>query len=72
MRISEIFGKGVLDKNANNVGKVIDADINLSPWEIKHFIVKIGIAKKLPISVEKVDKCGDKVILNVTKEELGV
>jgi len=72
MHISEIFGKGVLDKNANNVGKVIDADINLSPWTINHFIVKIGITKKFPISVEKVDKIGDKVMLKVTKEELGI
>ncbi len=72
MHISEILGKGVLDRNANIVGKVIDIDINLSPWTINHFIVKMGITKKLPIGVEKVDKIGDKVILKVTKEELGI
>jgi sporulation protein YlmC with PRC-barrel domain len=66
------MGKGVLDKNANIVGKVDDFNIDISSWTINHLVVKLGLIKKLPISVDKIDKIGDKVILKITKEELGI
>lgn len=72
MHISKIMGKGVLDKNANIVGKVDDFNIDISSWTINHLVVKLGLIKKLPISVDKIDKIGDKVILKITKEELGI
>jgi sporulation protein YlmC with PRC-barrel domain len=70
MYITEIIGKIVLDKNANTVGKVVDANITFPGWEVKHLLVKIGLLKKLNIEIAKVDKMGDKIILNVAKEEL--
>ena len=70
MLISEIIGKGVLDKNADNIGKVIDIDINFPVWTINYLIVKMSLFKKLNIGVEKIDKIGDKVILKVAKDEL--
>ena len=70
MYITEIIGKMVLDKNANTVGKVVDANIAFPGWEVKHLLVKIGLLKKLNIEIAKVDKMGDKIILNVAKEEL--
>jgi sporulation protein YlmC with PRC-barrel domain len=72
MHISKIMGKGVLDINANMVGKVDDIDVDISSWKINHLVIKLGLIKKLPVNVDKIDKIGDKVILKVTKAELGV
>ena len=70
MYITEIIGKTVLDKNANTVGKVVDANVTFPGWEVKYLLIKIGLIKKLSVEVGKVDKMGDKIILNVTKDEL--
>jgi sporulation protein YlmC with PRC-barrel domain len=70
MHVGEIIGKGVLDINANNLGKVADIDISLPQWTVNHIVVKIGMMKKLTIGIDKIDKIGDKVILKVTKAEL--
>ncbi len=70
MHTSEILGKGVLDMNANRVGRVVDIDVSLPQWTINHIVVKMGFMKKLTIGIDKIDKIGDKVILRVTKDEL--
>ena len=70
MYITEIIGKIVIDKNADTVGKVVDANITFPGWEVQHLLVKIGLLKKLNIEIAKVDKMGDKIILNVAKDEL--
>ena len=70
MYITEIIGKIVLDKNADTVGKVVDANVTFPGWEVKHLLLKIGLIKKLNIEIGKVDKMGDKIILNVAKGEL--
>jgi len=70
MYISLIIGKGVLDKNANTVGKVTDIDINFPQWTVNHLVVKTSFFKKLIIGVEKIDKIGDKVMLKGAKDEL--
>jgi sporulation protein YlmC with PRC-barrel domain len=70
MLISSIIRKGVLDKNANQIGTVVDLDINFPLWTINYIVVRMSLTKKLNIAVEKVDKIGDKVILKVTKDEL--
>ena len=70
MNATEILGKQVLDKSGNNVGKIVDVRINFPQWTIIHLEVKIGIIKKTMIGVDKVEKVGDKIILNITKDEL--
>jgi sporulation protein YlmC with PRC-barrel domain len=70
MHTSELLGKQVLDKNGNNVGKVLDIDINLPQWNVSQIIVKMGIMSKLPIGIDIIDKVGDKVILKITRDEL--
>ena len=70
MYITEIIGKMVIDKNANTVGKVVDANVTFPGWEVKYLLVKIGLIKKLNIEINKVDKLGDKIILNVAEDEL--
>jgi len=70
MLISEIMGKGVLDKDANNIGKVTDIDINFPAWTTNYLIVKMSLFKKINIGIEKIDKIGDKVTLKITRDEL--
>ena len=70
MYTSELLGKQVMDKNGNNVGKVVDIDINLPQWTINHMMLKIGIIKKLSIGIDMIDKIGDKIILKITRDEL--
>ena len=70
MKISELLGKEVLDKNGNIVGKVVDMDINFPQWTVNHIVVRINILKKIPISIDKIEKLGDKVMLKITKDEL--
>jgi sporulation protein YlmC with PRC-barrel domain len=70
MHTSEILGKEILDVNANSVGRVADIDINLPQWTVNQIVAKTGLIKKLSISIDKIDKVGDKVILKVTRSEL--
>jgi sporulation protein YlmC with PRC-barrel domain len=70
MYIKEIIGKMVIDKNANTIGTVVDANVTFLGWEVKYLLVKIGLIKKLNIEINKVDKLGDKIILNVAEDEL--
>jgi sporulation protein YlmC with PRC-barrel domain len=37
MHTSELLGKQVLDKNGNNVGKVVDIDINLPQLDCQSY-----------------------------------
>jgi sporulation protein YlmC with PRC-barrel domain len=71
MNTSELLGKQVMDKNGNNVGKVVDIDINLPQWTVNHMMLKIGMIKKLSIGIDIIDKVGDKIILKITRDELG-
>jgi sporulation protein YlmC with PRC-barrel domain len=70
VRTSELLGKLVLDKNGNNVGKVVDIDINLPQWNVNQITVKTGMMKKSQIGIDTIDKVGDKVILKTTRDEL--
>jgi sporulation protein YlmC with PRC-barrel domain len=70
MNTSELIGKEVMDKNGNNVGKVADIDINFPQWTVNQLIVRIGMIKKIPIGIDKIDKIGDKIILKTAKSEL--
>jgi sporulation protein YlmC with PRC-barrel domain len=71
MHTSELLGKQVLDKSGNSVGKVVDIDINLPQWTVNHMILKIGMIKKLTIGIDIIDQVGDKIILKITRDELG-
>jgi len=70
MNTNELFGKEVLDVNANRVGKVADIDVDVLQGVVNHMIVKAGLTKKYVVSLDKIDKIGDKVVLRVTKDDL--
>ncbi len=70
MNTNKLFGKEVLDVNANRVGKVADIDVDVLQGVVNHMIVKAGLTKKYVVSLDKIDKIGDKVVLRVTKDDL--
>ena len=70
MNIRAIIGKEVLDKSGNKVGKVDDIDIDFPQWTVNHLMVKVGMIKKVPMGIDKIDKIGDKIILKIAKDEL--
>jgi sporulation protein YlmC with PRC-barrel domain len=70
MNTRGIIGKEVLDKSGNKVGKVDDIDIDFPQWTVNHLMVNVGMIKKVPIGVNKIDKIGDKIILKIVKDEL--
>ena len=70
MNTGELFGKEVLDINANSIGKVSDIDFDLMGSTITHIVVKAGLNKKYHVDPDKIDKVGDKVILNVDKDKI--
>ena len=42
MNTKELFGKEVLDANANRVGKVADIDFDMRQGVINHIVVRQG------------------------------
>ncbi len=70
MNTGELFGKEVLDTNANSIGKISDIDFDLEESTITHIVVKAGLGKRYHIKTDKIDKVGDKVILNVGKDKI--
>ena len=66
MNAKELFGKEVLDVNANRIGKVADIDVDVMQGVVNYMIVKASWTKKYNVSLDKIDKIGDKVLLRVT------
>ena len=70
MYTNKLFGKEVLDIDANRVGKIADIDVDLLQGTITHIVIKSGLNSKYLVSLDKIDKIGDKVILKVRADEL--
>ena len=70
MHTNELFGKEVLDSNANLVGKVADIDVDMQHGTVNHIVIKTGLTKKLVIPLNKINKIGDRVTLKVPQDEL--
>lgn len=69
MKATDILGKKVIDKNAFEIGKVSDFDLDTSNWTIKEIYVSSGIlGSDLNINIEEVDKIGDYVTLKIEKK----
>ena len=70
MKTKEFFSKEVLDINANRIGKVNDIDVDMFKGVVNYMIVKTGMTKKYTVSLDKIDKIGDKVFLRVALADL--
>jgi len=71
MNTKELFSKRVLDVNANKIGKVPDMDFNMQEGVINSIVVKAGLTKKFHISLDKIGKIGDDIMLRISKDKLG-
>ena len=73
MLVSEVLGKKVLDKNAFEVGKVSDMDIDPENATINSVIISKGELSLKPqtfmVSIDKIQKVGDYVLINIVSEE---
>ena len=70
MKTSELFGKEVMDVNINKIGKVSDIEFDMRTWKIISIFVKSGLAKKYSVSVDKIDRIGDGIVLNAGLDEI--
>ena len=70
MYTNELFGKEVLDSNANQIGKVVDIEVDMLQGTVHHMLIKSGFTKKLVVPLDKINKIGDKIILKVMENEL--
>ena len=66
----DFLGKEVIDDDANSIGKVTEIDFDAHKGTLNFFEVKRGWGKKLHITFDKITKIGDKVVLNIKKEQL--
>ncbi|MFC1929529.1 PRC-barrel domain-containing protein [Chloroflexota bacterium] len=70
MNTSELFGKEVLDSSANKIGKVVDLDFDMQTGMINHIVIKAGLTKRYTVSLDKIDKIGDRIVLKIGQDEL--
>ena len=70
MYTHELFGKEVLDVNANGIGKVNDIDVDLLQGVENHMIVKAGLTKKYVVSLDMIEKIGDRIVLKIGQGEI--
>ncbi len=71
MKVKTLMGIKVYDKNAIEIGKINDLEIDTSSFAIEKIYIKSGITKRKWISPQDVDRIGDTVILKLAKDELG-
>ncbi len=73
MKVTEFLGKKVLDKNAIEVGKVADMEIDPIGGVIKSLIISRGELslkqKTFVINIDEIERVGDYVIISTTGEE---
>jgi sporulation protein YlmC with PRC-barrel domain len=73
MKVTDFLGKKVLDKNAMEIGKVSEMEIDPLKGLIKTITIsKSDISlktKTFMISVEELDKVGDYVIITLASED---
>ncbi|MDI6724335.1 MAG: PRC-barrel domain-containing protein [Methanobacterium sp.] len=66
MKTSELMGKKVIDKNAFEIGKVNDIELDTEEWQVTGIFISSGIlGSDTRVPVEDVAKVGDFVILKV-------
>lgn len=69
MKATDILGKKVIDKNAFEIGKVSDFDLDTTKWTIETIHVSSGIlGSDFEVAIEEVDKVGDYVTLKIEKK----
>ena len=71
MNAKKLFGKEVIDAQGNKIGKVDDIEVDMVKGVVNYLMIKVGLTLKYEIKLDKITTIGDKVILNIKKNELG-
>ena len=69
--MKNLMGKKVYDKNAIEIGKINDLEINTSTFTIEKIYIKAGMTKQFIVSPDSLDRIGDTIFLAVKKDDLG-
>jgi Uncharacterized conserved protein len=68
MKATDVLGKKVIDKNAFEVGKVSDFDLDTEKWTIIGLYISSGIlGSDVRVPIEDIEKVGDYVTLKIEK-----
>ena len=70
MNTKKLFNKEVLDSQGNVIGRVDDVSVDMDKRIVSSIVVKTGLLKKIDINLDKITTIGDKIILNIKKDEL--
>lgn len=70
MKAKDLMGRKVYDKEAIEVGKINDFEINTTTFAIEKIYIKAGLTTHYATEPGKIDRIGDTVILLISKEEL--
>ncbi|MDO5851124.1 MAG: PRC-barrel domain-containing protein [Methanobacteriaceae archaeon] len=73
MKINDIIGRKIIDKNANDIGKISELLLNTETFEITSFIASIGnpLSKKYySIKTADINALGDYIQLKIDKNDL--
>ncbi len=73
MKVTEFLGRKVLDKNAMEIGKVSDLEVDPEKGVINSIIISKGELslkqKTFIVGMDRVEKVGDYVIISISAEE---
>jgi len=76
MKVSDFLGRRVLDKKANEIGKVSDLDIDPKKGVVNGLTIStsdFGLTRKdLEIKTADIDEVGDYLLLKIEKSEAEV
>jgi sporulation protein YlmC with PRC-barrel domain len=70
MKAKDLMGRKVYDKDAIEIGKVNDLELDLSSFTIQKIYIKSGMMSGHHVTPQNVDRIGDSIILNISKGEL--
>lgn len=70
MMVKALLGKRVYDVNAQELGKIHDVEFDATTYAITALEVHRGFRTSFLVSMDKVSKLGDSVLVNVKSEDL--
>lgn len=70
MNVKELFGKEVVDAQAENIGRVTDLDVDIERGVVNHIVVKAGLVRRYIVRPEQIEKLGDRILLNLSEAQL--
>ncbi len=70
MKAKDLMGRKVYDKDAIEVGKINDFEVNTTTFAIEKIYIKAGLTTYYKTEPDKIDRIGDTIILSIPKGEL--